>query len=77
MKVTVNNLEKEEKIDWNKVQLVISKYDSNCIVLIADHQNPSDYDSFSGINLERGDYSDSWSRANFKPFNGSITLQND
>ncbi len=77
MKETVNNLEKELGIDYSKVSLVINKYNSNCIVLIADHQKPLDCNSFSGINLEDGDYSNDWCRGNFKPFNGSITLQND
>lgn len=77
MKVTVNNLEKEEVIDWNKVQLVVNRYNSNCVVLIIDIQVESITGEFSGVNLENGDYSNYWLKESFKPFHGSITLQND
>ncbi len=77
MKVTVNNQYKEEVIDWNKVQLVVNNYNKNCIVLVTDIQSESTEKDFSGVNLEDGDYSIGWSKNNFKPFHGSITLQND
>lgn len=75
MKVTVNNLEKEKAIDWNKVQLVAN---SVYIVLISKDQSKSvDKDCFCGTDMHDGEYLDSWDKYEFKPLHGSITLQND
>jgi hypothetical protein len=79
MKVTVNNLEKEETIDWNKVQLVVS---DNGNIVFSNQSTSTEH--FEGICLERGDscnkngsYSKLWVKSMFKPFHGSIKLQND
>ena len=75
MKVTVNNLEKEEVIDWSKVQLVISK-DSTIVMVTLSEKPFNDY-CFCGVNLKNGSYFPDWVRELFEPFHGSITLQND
>ena len=77
MKVIVNNLEKEEVIDWNKVQLVISL--GGIIVQVTKDQSNSNHDDdeFTGVDLYSGEYSQTWNTQGFKPFQGSITLQND
>lgn len=75
MKVTVHNLEKEEVIDWNKVQLVTN---DDYIIMVARCQKESiDSHHFCGIDINDGDYSNRWTKDCFKPFHGSITLQND
>lgn len=75
MKVTVNNQDKKEVIDWNKVQLVISDDDDNdFIVLVTSDTNES---IFSGITLYDNIKSNFYAKQSFKPFHGSITLQND
>lgn len=78
MKVTVNNQDKEEVIDWNKVQLVqatIEPYEIVQVSLAQYIENTSRY--FSGTNILNGDYDPSWDKTKFQYFHGSITLQND
>jgi hypothetical protein len=80
MKVTVNNLEKEETIDWNKVQLVVSKY-GEIVLTTIDKQSDCHFEG-TVIFVENtlfniGYHSEKWVKSKFKPFHGSITLQND
>jgi hypothetical protein len=80
MKVEVKETQSQE-VDWSKnPQLVISK-NSSTIVMSIITRNELD-DSFEGVvmvenQLFRCGYFDKWTKANFKPFNGEITLKND
>jgi hypothetical protein len=76
MKVTLNNLEKEEVIDWNKVQLVMSKI-TNMVYLTLDVEMNKHSDKFKGMDFSGGIINEFLVKENFKPFRGSITLQND
>jgi hypothetical protein len=76
MKVTVNNQDKEEVIDWNKVQLVIG-IESGKIYLVENNQQKTEPHLFRGISLSDGYYSEGLLKKHVKPFHGSITLQND
>lgn len=83
MKVTVNNQDKEEVIDWNKVQLVeYNDRELSYVVLLTS--NVGKYD-FGGTVVSSSDFkckevgytSITFDKRMFKPFHGSITLQND
>jgi len=76
MKVTVNNQDKEEVIDWNKEQLVKGT-ESGEIVLISRDQEYASEHHFCGVQISMGFYSKEFVKKYFKPFHGSITLQND
>lgn len=76
MKVEVNN--NKEEIDWNKPQLLISN--QGCIVQTTGECN---HHSFGAICLDVGGtfntlfgFSTLWSKVDFKPFKGTVTLQN-
>ena len=76
MKVIVNNLEKEEVIDWGKVQLVISKV-TGAIYLTLDSETNNRNDKFNAVDISDGQTNAYLIKDNFEPFHGSITLQND
>jgi hypothetical protein len=76
MKVEVNNKEKIPQIDWDEVQLVIS--DNNEIVQISKDQTNKYGDGyFCGQEIQTGIHFRDWIKKSFKPFNGTITIQND
>lgn len=77
MKVIVNNFEKEEVIDWSKVQLVISKDDNKRLVLVSLNMKPENEQQFTGIELSTGIFYETWFKSMFTVFHNSITLQND
>jgi hypothetical protein len=77
MRVILNNLEKEEKIDWSKVQLVVSDDERKKIVLVSLNIDSETETQFPGQELSTGIFYKSWIKSKFKPFKGSITLQND
>jgi hypothetical protein len=78
MNITVEKNEEKSLIEWNKPQLVISEK-GRIVQTIGVHNN----EVFSGIQQidEYGHsnihYSSCWVKELFKPFYGSITLQND
>jgi len=76
MKVTVNNQDKEEVIDWNKVQLVQSSL-SGLIYITLGIETFEQFDEFSAIQVKSGTLNKGLVKSYFKPFHGSITLQND
>jgi len=76
MKVIVEDVKRVEPIDWKKVQLVQSTQ-SGDIVLIDEDQSEAKFGCFCGIKLGSGYSSKEFVKEIFKPFNGSITLQND
>lgn len=77
MKVEVKETQSNE-VDWRKnPQLVVS--DNGQVVIVSSVMD--DY-YFSGTQLtdeinEIGYYSATWAKKCFKPFHGTITLQND
>ena len=76
MKVTINNLEKEETIDWSKSQLVVSKI-TNMVYLTLDVEMYKHSEKFKGMGFSVGIINEFLVKENFKPFHGSITIQND
>ena len=77
MKIEVENTQQNEQVDWTKnPQLVVS---NNSIVLV--HENQKEASSpytFVGTKLSnRTDFSNRWSKSEFKPFQCKITLSND
>ncbi len=85
MKVTVNNQDKEEVIDWNKVRLVEYNKSKDHYIVLTNGKNTSEYFEgsivYSNIHDEDeftvGQYNNCLFKKSFKPFHGSITLQND
>jgi hypothetical protein len=75
MKVTVKE-KTENEIDWNVVQLVISKTEKDFIVQISKDQSRAfDDDCFVGQKLDDGDFVINWRKNAFKKFNGTITIE--
>jgi hypothetical protein len=76
MKIEVENAQQNEQVDWTKnPQLVIS---DDFVVLVHKNQIEAYSDSsFIGTRLNKGTYSNAWSKREFKPFHGKITLSND
>ena len=68
MKVTVTEKEKEKDIEFPCLMI------KGDIVIIATY---IDGKKMFGTSLKTGKYSENWSAELFKPFNGTITLQND
>lgn len=79
MKVEVNNTQKNEQVDWSKnPQLVVSLLNAEHIVLTSENQTEVYLsDCFIGTQISSGHWSNSWAKSVFKPFYGTITLQND
>lgn len=77
MKVQVENAQQNEQVDWSKnPQLVVS--DSDRIILTTNEQsNLFSKNSFCGVEISNGKFSNAWAKEVFKPFHGKITLQND
>lgn len=72
MKVEVNNAQQNEQVDWTKKQLVISIVTCDVFLVLENGRN-----HFDGINLNSLRIINALPKANFKPFHGTITLQND
>jgi hypothetical protein len=73
MKVTVNNTE-EKEIDWSKKgQLVYATKSGQVVTTDGNECN----DTFAGFCHMEYRHSSYWVKSYFKPFKGSITLEND
>lgn len=73
MKVTINDVKNDE---WKYPGLVRSLSDSGVIVLAL---SPSSCGLFTGVALSAynlGELRTDWYITQFKPYNGSVTLQN-
>ena len=74
MKITVTEKEKEKDIEFPCL-MYYDDHDSGRIIILATSKSNGMY---SGIRLSQkiGEEANNWS-SRFKPFNGTITLQND
>lgn len=72
MKTIIKN--KEQEIDWNKVQLVQSRVTNDIVLVIQDGSIEGE---FEGIKLSNGDFSRNWDKNFFHLFDGEVTLKND
>jgi hypothetical protein len=83
MKVTVNNQDKEEAINWSKVQLLeFNDEEINFVVLTNGKYKTPNFQAtvISSTNVRYykvGHVAEDWDMEAFNPFLGSITLQND
>ena len=77
MKVQVENAQQNEQVDWSKnPQLVVNSF--NTIVLVhANQMCKKDEDCFIGTVIQSSHFSTAFLKTQFKPFHGTITLQND
>lgn len=79
MKVEVNNAQQNEQVDWTKNPQLVCCGDN--IVLVHTNQNLAmSNEEFVGTRIGQdytSDYSIGWIKSAFKPFHGTITLQND
>jgi len=83
MKVTVNNQDKEEVIDWNKVQLL--EFDAEDLSFVVLTNGKFKTPNFEGVvmcstnpkHYKVGHVANDWDMEVFNLYHGSITLQND
>ena len=78
MKIVKDENKKEEKINWDKQQLLIS-YEGRIVLSSGIH----DIYTFQGLEIggeiipNALEYCDGWVKSSFKIYEGSITLSND
>ena len=71
MKIEIGEIE-NEVINWDINQLVIAD-DGEVVITTGNHED----NAFEGISFDEPIFSDDWAKAEFKKFNGKITLSNE
>ncbi len=67
-------------INWNKVQLLESKYSEGLVVLTTGAHEENDFEGVvihSPKNFYVGELEVDWAKSSFKPFEGQVILDSD